>query len=77
MREKVTISERALLARINRKLKPDMEQLRKAHGVRARLDVGDFYVVNHRINGVTMKDVDVEKLARELGVLKEWEKVSW
>ena len=33
--------------------------------------------MNYRINGVMKKDVDVEKFAKELGVLKEWEKVRW
>jgi hypothetical protein len=72
-KREVAISERALVARINRKLAPDLEQLHKSR----RLDVGDYYLVDHRINGVIGKDVDVEALARELGVIKEWEKVAW
>lgn len=79
MNDKISVSERAVIQRINRKLKPDHEMLRKARGdsIESSLDVGDFYIINYRIKGVTMKDVDVEKLARELGVLKDWEKVAW
>ena len=76
MKEKVAISERALTQRINRKLASDMKRLCKARGNVSR-DVGDYYVINYRINAVMQKDVDVEKLARELGVLKAWETVTW
>jgi hypothetical protein len=41
----------------------------------AELELGEFYIVNFRINGVMHKDVDPEELGRELGVLKAWEKV--
>ena len=34
MREKIAITERAIVQRINRKLKPDQEQLCKARGWR-------------------------------------------
>jgi hypothetical protein len=72
---KVPVTVRALIARINRKLAPDL-QLKIARG-RARVDVGDYYVVNTRINGVMQryKDCDPEELGRELDVLKGYEVV--
>ena len=76
MKQKLGVSTRAVVQRINRKLAPDMEMLRKSRSVRSVLDVGEYYVINWRINGVMQKNVDVESLARELGVLKDWEKLA-
>ena len=38
--------------------------------------VGDYYVIDYRRNFVVQKDVDIEDLARELGVLKPWEELT-
>lgn len=73
---KVPITMRALIQRINRKLADDDDVLKVARGEKMRQDAGDFYIVNTRLNGLTGKDVDPEKLARELGLLKDWEAVS-
>jgi hypothetical protein len=70
---KVPVSRVALMARINRKLAKDDEVLRASRGMQAHLDVGDFYIVDVRINGVVGKDVDPVALARKLGVLSAWE----
>ena len=74
---KVPVTMRALIARINRKLAPQDLQLKTARGMRVRVDVGDYYVINTRINGIMQryKDCDPEELARELGVLKQYEEV--
>jgi hypothetical protein len=37
---------------------------------------GDFYVVNFKHGGIVQTHVDVEDLARKLGVLKPWEEVA-
>jgi hypothetical protein len=68
------VSLRAVIQRINRKLRPD-KTLKASRGEPARLDVGAFYVVDHRTNAIQQRDVDLEALARELGVLKPWEEV--
>ena len=75
---KAVVSTRALIARINRKLAHDDMMLKVARGVQMQQAVGDYYVVNTRINGVVQayKDCDPEQLGRKLGVLKDWEKVS-
>jgi hypothetical protein len=73
---KMQITERALIQRINRRLKPDQEKLCTSRTEQARLDVGYYYVVNYSFNGIVQKDVDIEELARKLGVLKAYEEVA-
>jgi hypothetical protein len=38
-----------------------------------RVNLGEFYIVNTRIDGVAHKHVNIEALGRELGVLQRWE----
>lgn len=73
-RMKVKVSMRALMQRINRKLRPD-EQLRRGRGEH-RGNVGEFYIIDYRINAIQQPDVDPEVLGRKLGVLKNWEEVA-
>jgi len=72
-RQKVPVSVKALVQRINRRLKDDEQILKKSRGARARLDLGEWYVLNWNRNLIVDKRVDPEELARELGVLHEWE----
>lgn len=75
-RQKVPIGEKALMARVNRHLKNEQQQVRKAHGGRAIADVGEFYLLdfeNTNQGFVLEKDVNLEELAKKLGVLKSWE----
>jgi hypothetical protein len=75
---KVPVTMRALIARINRKLTGDDMQLKKTKGVRARIDLGDYYVLNTRYNAIMYhyKDCDPEELGRELGVIKPYERLD-
>jgi hypothetical protein len=74
---KVPVTVRALIARINRKLKASDEVLKATRGEgRARQEFGDFYVLDFNRNAVMQKNVDPEQLGRELGVLKPWEEVQ-
>ena len=66
----VPVGKRALIARINRTLKKDDEMLKATRGERARSDLGDYYIIDVRGNLILHKDVDLEDLGRELGVLK-------
>jgi len=75
-KERVAVSMRALVQRINRHLKENDEIMKSPRGRRMRWDVGDFYVIDAKRNFVVSKDVDPEALGRELGVLKPWEKVE-
>ena len=72
---KIQVTTRALIQRINRKLKPGQEQLRISRSERAERDVGRYYVVDYRQNLVIRDNVDIEKLGRELDVLKAYEEV--
>jgi hypothetical protein len=72
-RTKVPITMKAIVQRINRKLKADDEALKKTRGTRAYLDLGDWYVLNVNRNWISAHHVDPEELGRELGVPQEWE----
>ena len=73
-RTKLAITTRALIQRINRKLKPEGEMLKTGRG-RARGSVGEYYVVNFNRNWITRQHVDLEALGRELGCLMAWEEL--
>jgi hypothetical protein len=49
---KLPVSERATIQRINRALASQDMVLRTARSERMRLDVGHWYVVNTRVNGI-------------------------
>jgi hypothetical protein len=72
-KRKVGVTTRALIQRINRKLKPDLEALKVSRGERMRFDLGEYYVIDYRLNAIQRHNVDPEALARELGVLRAWE----
>ena len=69
------VSSRALIQRINRKLRSDDELLKKARPRSGWNELGDYYVVNFRMNWIAAKDVDIEELGRELGVLQPQERL--
>lgn len=71
----VSVSQGALLQRINRRLKSlgTDEVLRKSRGRRWWSDLGDFYIQNVNRNSIVRGHVDIEELGRELGVLAELE----
>ncbi len=75
--QKVPVTERAVVQRINRKLRDDDQVLKVTRGERARLDLGDFYILNWRLNVIADKFVDPEEMGRELGVLQPWERVIY
>ena len=77
--KKVPISERALIQRINRRLKQDGEMLRTAR----RLDAGGYWVEDSNLgryytidverNFIVQTFLDLEAYGRKLKVLAEWE----
>jgi hypothetical protein len=71
----VPVSMRALVQRINRKLKADGEMLKMARG-RAASSVGRYFICNPQRNWIVKERVDPEALGRELGVLAAWERVE-
>jgi hypothetical protein len=75
VKQQVAVSRRALIQRINRKLRDSDRMLKATRGERARVDVGDYYVIDVRVNGIVEKDVDLEETARDLGVLTAYERL--
>lgn len=76
-RTKVSVSERAIVARINRKLAKEMQSLRRCReDSRGFNDLGSFYILDLHRNSVEAMHVDVKKLARELDVIADFETIE-
>lgn len=75
--EKLKVSERALFARINRKIYADDLVLRSCPATRRdHQNLGDYYLVNWRSNGVAGKYIDLEDYGREVGALRDYEELA-
>jgi hypothetical protein len=78
------VSERALIARINRKLKKDDVCLKKARGFHDAnrghwypdSNLGWYYTVDFMRNAIVHTHLDLEAYGRELEVLAGWEKLE-
>jgi hypothetical protein len=71
------VSRQALISRINRRLAKTNEKLVTTRTGPARIDLGRYYVVDTSTHhGANRMHVDLEALARELGVLRENETVA-
>jgi hypothetical protein len=80
MPTKVPLSERALIARINRTLKPEGRQLKKKRGGWRNDISGPYYLLDVEANAVIAGSsahnrIDLEKFARKLGSLEEYEEI--
>jgi hypothetical protein len=76
-RRKAAISERALFARVNRKLAKEFQSIRRCRAdTRAWPSLGDLFLVDFRDNAVLGHDIDLEGFARELGVMEPWEELA-
>lgn len=80
VRQKLGISERALAQRINRLLHEEQQQVRKYRGRptflgQHQLCPGDWYLMDWRRNFV-LDLVDLEALGRELGALRDHERLA-
>ncbi|ACO77994.1 hypothetical protein AvCA_17810 [Azotobacter vinelandii CA] len=74
---KVKVTERALLARINRLLRQDNQQLcRCREGSRAYAELGDFYALDTARDVVMARHVDLAMWARDMGILPDWEELQ-
>jgi hypothetical protein len=69
------VSERALMARVNRSLADSHEMVKKARGEYARRELGEFYLLNFFHNRIMHQDLDLEDYAREIKVLFPYEKL--
>ncbi len=76
MMKKVQITERALLARVNRKLAHEHKKIRKCReGTRAHSSLGGYYVLDTYKNIVIDDRKDLVAIAKDAGILKEFEEV--
>ena len=73
---KAPVSRRALIQRLNRKLAKDGFTVKKTSGKQAKIEVGEFFVLNLERGVVTEKHVNLETLGRKHGVLAEWERMD-
>ena len=75
--EKMTslVSERALQKRINRQLAKENERLVKSKGLKAKTELGEWYIING-INNILAWHCEIEKLGREIGVFKPSESLA-
>jgi hypothetical protein len=76
----VPVTMRAIVQRINRKLAADgYRRLKQSRGRPWKYldcNVGKWFLVDGSRNHVERTNVDAEKFAKELSVLKPWEKVG-
>jgi hypothetical protein len=74
---KLPITQRALVARLRRVLRPEERDVRESTAAqRKKYGLGRFYAVDNKKGSITDKDIDLEKLARSLNVLEPWEKLE-
>jgi hypothetical protein len=74
-RGRVPVSKRAVLARVNRRLRMNGELLKRSRG-RYAADIGDYYVLDVGRNFIVRKHVDLESLAREIDALADYEQLT-
>ena len=70
-----TVTERALIQRINRKLAHKWEKLRTS-SKRAFNNLGRFHVIDSYRNSVILTHVKLEDLARDIGVMHPLERME-
>ena len=74
MRKDVT--KKAVIQRINRRLKKDWEAVKGTRGEKNRPELGDYYLLDVWNGTIIDKRIDIEGFARELNVLAECESVD-
>jgi hypothetical protein len=70
----IPLTPRALFQRLARRLAVDGRVLRKTRAASARDCVGDYFVIDGD-GGIVMHHVNLQELARELGVLQSYERL--
>jgi hypothetical protein len=76
MKNKVPVSHRALLARLNRKLRAKDLIIRKARGAAAIAEVGEYYTLDLNANLLIEKDVNLEQIAEQHDALAPYEAMA-
>jgi hypothetical protein len=77
---KAPVTPRAIVQRVNRKLAAEFEAVRRWRVSGSSgpwtWEPGNYYRVDYKRNALLDGNVDLELLARELGVLKPWESMA-
>ncbi len=71
--DRIAIDKRALIDRVNRRLKKNNQRLYRAKGANMLKDLGACYIVDLSKEHVAQRHVKLEKFAREIGALKPYE----
>lgn len=74
--DKVPVSGRGVLQRVNRALEKKHHQIRKNRSFETHAEWGRYYRLDLTKGAVIGKNVNLEKLARDLGCLEAWEALS-
>jgi len=72
----VKITQRELVRRINQKIAKNIEGVKKSKDGEAHNETDEYYTIEFDQNNIITTDVDIEKLGKELGVLKDFEKLE-
>lgn len=70
------VTEKQLVARVNRKLIGNGQLVRKCRPGRWHHELGDYYTLDVDMNAIVEKHVDIEDLGRELGVLRAGDRLQ-
>jgi hypothetical protein len=76
-RQVLTVTEGALVARINTVLAERGQRLRTARGMYSAWYPGRYYIEEEAADGYAATHVDIEVLGRELGVLADDERIQF
>ena len=72
----MTVTESALVKRLNRKLDKDYRSIRKSRGQRVVQELGTYYLLDTYNNSVVDTFLDLEEMGKEHKVLHELEKIA-
>jgi len=72
----VKITERELVQRIMEKMAKNIVGLKKARNEQSHKRTGDYFIIEFNQNKITTTGVDLEKLGKELGLLKDFEELE-
>jgi excisionase family DNA binding protein len=75
--ERNILTERALIARINRRLKPDGQMIKKSRGERAKTELGRYYMVDIYNNTLISFRIDLLNYGKYLGVVNDDERLAY
>jgi hypothetical protein len=75
MKNKVSVTTRSLLQRVNRALRPDQVLKSNRRSERMTEETGLYYVLDLKQKAVVQRHVDLEQFAKKLGAMQAWEEL--